>query len=78
MHQLLLNAGIATLGYSGHSLRKGAAVNADRNGISKHDIKLLGRWKSNVVDVCIDERRKPELIHKILRLNAQLLSSPLH
>jgi hypothetical protein len=78
MHQLLLDAGISTLGYSGHSLRKGAAVTADRNNISKHDIKILGRWKSSVVDIYIDERQKPEHIHKILRLNAQLLSSPLH
>ena len=46
MHHLLLNAGISTVGYSGHSLRKGVAVTADRNGISRPDIKLLGRWKS--------------------------------
>jgi len=77
MHQLLLNAGIPTFGYSGHSLRKGAAVTADRNGVSKHDIKLLGRWKSDAVDVYINERQKPEHIQKILRLNALLLS-PIH
>jgi hypothetical protein len=77
MHELLLNAGISTTGYSGHSLRKGAAVTADRNGISKNDIKLLGRWKSDAVDVYINERQKPDHIQKILRLNAQLLS-PLH
>ena len=77
MHQLLLNAGIPTFGYSGHSLRKGAAVTADRNGVSKHDIKLLGRWKSDAVDVYINERQKPERIQKILRLNALLLS-PIH
>jgi hypothetical protein len=72
MHQLLLNAGISTVGYSGHSLRKGAAVTADRNGISRHDIQLLGRWKSDAVDVYIDERRKPDHITKLLLLNAQL------
>ena len=77
MHHLLLDAGISTVGYSGHSLRKGAAVTADRNGISRHDIKLLGRWKSDAVDVYIDERQKPDHIRKILHLNAQLLS-PLH
>jgi hypothetical protein len=55
IHNLLLNAGISTFGYSRHSLRKGAAVTADQNGISRHDIKLLGRWKSNAVDVYIDE-----------------------
>jgi hypothetical protein len=77
MHELLLNAGISTSGYSGHSLRKGAAVTADLNGISRHDIKLLGRWTSDAVDVYINERLKPDHIQKILRLNAQLLS-PLH
>jgi hypothetical protein len=77
MHHLLLNAGISTFGYSGHSLRKGAAVTADRNGISRQDIKLLGRWKSDAVNIYIDERQKPDHIQKILRLNAQLLS-PLH
>jgi len=77
MHQLLLNAGIPTFGYSGHSLRKGAAVTADRNGVSKHDIKLLGRWKSDAVDIYINEPQKPERIQKILRLNALLLS-PIH
>ena len=47
MQLLLLNAGIPMFGYSGHSLRKGAAVTADRNGISRHHIKLLGRWERN-------------------------------
>jgi hypothetical protein len=61
---------------SGHSLHKGAAVTADRTGISRHDIQLLGRWKSNAVDIYIDERQKLEYIHKILRLNAHLHSSP--
>jgi len=74
MHHLLLNAGISTFGYSGHSLRKGATVTADCNGISRHDIKLLGRWKSDVVDAYIDEREKPDHIQKILHLNARLLS----
>jgi len=56
----------------------GAAVTADRNGISKHDIQILGRWKSDAVDVYIDERQKSEHIHKILLLNAQLLSPLIH
>ena len=77
MHHLLLNAGISTVGYSGHSLWKDATVTADRNGISRHDIKLLGRWKNDAVDVYIDEHQKPDHIRKILHLNAQLLS-PLH
>jgi hypothetical protein len=78
MRELLLNAGISTIGYAGHSLRKGAAVTADRNGIPKHDIKLLGRWKSDAVDVYINERQKPDHIQKILLINSQLLSSTLH
>ena len=78
MRELLLNAGISTIGYSGHSLRKGAAVTADRNGISKHDIKLLGRWKSDAVDVYINECQKPDHIKKLLLLNSRLLSSTLH
>ena len=78
MWELLLNAGISTIGYSGHSLRKGAAVTANRNGISKHDIKLLGRWKSDAVDVYINECQKPDHIKKLLLLNSRLLSSTLH
>jgi hypothetical protein len=77
MHLLLLNAGIPTFGYSG-SLRKGTAVTADRNGISRHHIKLLGRWKTNAVDVYIDERRQSEQIQRLLSLNAQLLSPIIH
>ena len=64
MRELLLNTGISTIGYSGHSLRKGAAVTANRNGIPKHDIKLLGWWKSDVVDVYINECQKPDHIKK--------------
>jgi len=77
MRILLLDAGISTVGYSGHSLRKGAAATADCNGISKDNIKLLGRWKSDAVDVYINELRKPDHIQKLLHLNSQLLS-PLH
>jgi hypothetical protein len=78
IHELLLNAGISTGRYSGHSLRKGAAVTVDRNGISKHNIKLLGRWQSDAVDVYIDERQKPDYIQKLLHLNSQLLSPRTH
>src|SRR5579859_600430 len=78
MHLLLLNAGIPTFGYSGHSLRKGAAVTADRNGISRHHIKLLWRWKSDAVDIYINERRKSERMHRLLFLNSQLLSPIIH
>lgn len=78
MRELLLSAGIATAGYSGHSLRKGAAVTARRNGISKHNIKLLGRWKSDAVDVYIDEQQKSDHMQETLLLNSQLLSSTTH
>ena len=78
MRELLLNAGISTFGYSGPSLRKGAAVTANCNGISKQDIMLLGQWKSDAVDIYINEPRKPEHIQKALLPNSQLLSSTLH
>ena len=51
--ELPLRAGISTAGFSGHSLRKGAAVSAAANGLSKDEIKLLVRWKSDAVDVYI-------------------------
>jgi hypothetical protein len=73
MHQLLLNAGLPTLGFSGHSLRIGAAVTAFRNGISRQELKLLGRWKSDAVDIYTDERQESARVHQLLLLNAQLL-----
>jgi hypothetical protein len=69
---LLLRAGISTIGFSGHSLRKGAAVSAAANGISKDDIKLLGRWKSDAVDVYINEIHEHENTRKLLFLNSKL------
>jgi hypothetical protein len=78
MHLLLLNAGIPMFGYTGHYLRKGAAVMADRNGISRHHIKLLGGWKSDAVDVYINEQRRPERIQRLLLLNSKLLSPFIH
>jgi hypothetical protein len=74
MQRSLLNAGISTVGYSGHSLRKGAAVTADRNGVSRRNIQLLGRWKSDAVDIYIDEGRKSDQAQKMLHLNAKLFS----
>jgi hypothetical protein len=76
MQRLLINAGISVVGYSGHSLRQGAAVTADRNSIPRPGIQLLGRWKSDAVDIYIDEGRKSEEAQKMLRLNGKLLSSP--
>ena len=70
--ELLLQAGISTFGFSGHSIRKGAAVSAAANGISKDNIKLLGRWKSDAVDVYITELSEHDQINRNLQLNAKL------
>ena len=73
IRELLLQAGIPTAGFSGHSIRKGAAVTATQNGISREGIKLLGRWKSDAGDTYINEIKESDHIHKILQLNSQLL-----
>jgi site-specific recombinase XerD len=74
IRELLLQAGIPTAGFSGHSIRKGAAVTAAENGISREDIKLLGRWKSDAVDIYINEINESDRIRKLLQLNSQLLN----
>ena len=33
--------------YSGHSLRRGGAVSAQRNGVPDHVIQRMGRWRSH-------------------------------
>ena len=76
VRELLLRTGISTKGFSGHSLRKGAAVSAAANGISRDDIKLLGRWKSDAVDVYINELGHKDHIEKLLQLNSKLHSFP--
>ena len=76
IRELLLQAGVSTLGFSGHSIRKGAAVTAATNGISKDNIKLLGRWKSDAVDVYINELNQSDHIHKLLNLNSLLHTPP--
>jgi hypothetical protein len=48
-YELLLRAGIPINGFSGHSIHKGATVIAIARGISKEDIKLMDRWKSDAV-----------------------------
>ena len=76
IHKLLLQAGIPNTGFSGHSIRKGATVTAAQNGISREDIQLLGRWKSDAVDVYINEIHQSEHFQKLLSLNSILLSQP--
>ena len=72
IHELLLQAGIPTQGFSDHSIRKDAAVSASARGISKDDIKLMGRWKSDVVLTYINETTISEHNNKLLLLNKQL------
>ena len=74
--ELLLQAGINPSNFSGHSLRKGAAVSAAARGLSKDEIKLLGRWKSDAVDIYINELAEEDQISKLLHLNSRLHSSP--
>jgi hypothetical protein len=75
IRELLLRAGIPTLGFSGHSIRKGAAVTAASNGMSRDNIKLLGRWKSDAVDVYLDTINQSNHISNLLNLNSQLHTS---
>jgi hypothetical protein len=69
----LLRIGLDPSNYSGHSLRKGAAVSASREGISRAEIQLLGRWKSDAVDIYINEVSKADHQAKILNLRSKLL-----
>ena len=72
IHELLLQAGIPAQGFSGHSIHKGAAVSASARGISKDDIKLMGRWKSDAVLTYSNETTISESNQKLLPLNKQL------
>jgi len=72
VHNLLVRVGISTIGFSGHSIRKGAAVSAISNGISREDVKKMGRWKSDAVQVYIDEVDSNQHLTNMIRLNAQL------
>jgi len=71
----LLNIEIDPSKFSGHSLQKGAAVSAYREGIPRSEIQLLGRWKSDAVDIYINEVSKLDHQAKLLDLRTQLLHS---
>ena len=47
LREALEEAGIDSRGFSGHSFRSGAATTAATRGITDHQIKQLGRWKSS-------------------------------
>ena len=47
LQSVLINMGYDPKLYSGHSLRRGGAVTAERCGIAPKMIKLLGRWNSD-------------------------------
>lgn len=75
IRHLLLRAGIPTIGFSGRLIRKDATVITIHNGVSRDDIKLLGRWKSDAVDSYINELAESDFIQKLLHLNFKLLNS---
>jgi hypothetical protein len=53
----LQQAGIDDKKYATHSFHIGAATTAKEAGISDVHIKMLGRWKSNVYQLCQDPTR---------------------
>jgi hypothetical protein len=75
VREYLLRAGIPTRGFSGHSLRKGAAISAVNKGLSRDEIKLLGRWQSDAVDTYIYDLPQAIRSANLLDLNSRLLSS---
>jgi hypothetical protein len=50
IQQSILNTGHNPATYSGHSFRRGAANSAVDAGITREEIKELGRWKSDTVN----------------------------
>jgi hypothetical protein len=75
LREYLLNSGIPTNGFSGHSLRKGAAITAVMKGIPKDEIKLLGRWKSDAVDIYTNDLPQGIRSTKLLHLNSRFLNN---
>ena len=56
---LISQMGLDTSQYSGHSYRAGAASSAAISGFSEWELKLFGRWQSNIYSIYL---RKPELV----------------
>ena len=55
----LIDVGLNPALYGGHSFRSGSASSASLKGFSDWEIKLMGRWQSEVYRIYL---RKPELI----------------
>ena len=53
VREALVEAGINSAPYSGHSFRIGAATTAAQKGVEDATIKMLGRWKSSVYQLYI-------------------------
>lgn len=58
--ELLLRASIDPANFSCHLFWKGAAVSAAARGISRENIKLIGRWRSDAIDIYINELAKED------------------
>jgi integrase len=66
---LLALAGVDPGGYTGHSLRRGAAQDAHDMGLPRDDIMMLGRWSSDTVDRYYNTNRA-----RVLQLSRQVLT----
>lgn len=64
---LLHSIGIDPSGYTGHSFRAGAATTAGLMGFKDHEIKALGKWKSNAYQIYIrpDESQTAKLSSRL-------------
>ena len=58
MRAVLMNAGIDSSKYAGHSFIIGAATTAASQGIPDSTIKMLGRWTSNAYTAYIRTSRE--------------------